>query len=464
MRSYKIKLFPTNNQQQKLNHLWSACRTIYNSALEQQMWVTRTDKRPTLLEIANWNSERIKAKIEGYEWSHPLGSMPDRIPRDENDKPAPVGKISYYDQAKYIPELSKARNWYGTFNSQIFQEQILQDLKRDMNSYFGNLKRWRSGNGDMPKPPRFKTRKSPISIGVQGHSGVHYRSTNRIEIMGVGIVRAKASGVIPEGLKPFRAKHCRITRDTCGQWYLHAEYKNVPLSYLIPTLEVNGAVGVDLGIINLLTTSDGHKVINMRPLQSQLENIRQTDKKISRLLKTYFRIHGLEYNNQNVKRYYKVALDTNKGRQLRLLKNRKLRKAVRTRQTLIKNAVAYLVYQYEVICLENLKIKNMVKSRLGRSILDVGWGLFYSELERKAEELGILLIFVDPKYTSQKCQKCNYTAKANRITQSLFKCGKCGFTTNADVNAAINILQRGLAGAELGEITTTRKRLANAAD
>ncbi len=465
MRTYKIKLYPTQNQHHDLMRLWSACRTIYNAALEQQMWATRTGKTPTLLQLADWDLERINAKIEGHdEWLHPLGELPDRIPRDENGKPAPVAKLSYRDQAKQIPELSRARGWYGKFNSQMFQEQILQDLKRDMASYFGNLKRWRAGSGDMPKPPRFKTRRSPISIGCQGHSGVHYRSKNRVGIMGVGIVKAKTSGVVPEGLEEFRNKHCRITCDMAGQWWLHAEYKNVPLTRLLPVLEVNGAVGVDLGIVHLLTTSDGQHIVNLQPLKTELVRLQRIDKAISRLVKTYFRKHSLEHNSQNTKRYYRVATDTIKGCELRAKKNRLMRKIVNTRRTMVQQAVAALVYRYEVIVLEALNIKGLRQSRLGRSVSDVGWGLFYSELERKAEEVGSLVLFVNPAYTSQACSECGYTAKKNRVSQSVFCCGRCGHTENADVNAAKKILAKGIAEAETGSVRTTRKSLPQAAD
>ena len=76
--------------------------------------------------------------------------------------------------------------------------------------------------------------------------------------------------------------------------------------------------------------------------------------------------------------------------------------------------------------------------RLSKHILDCGWGTFFSLLEYKTN-----VIKVNPIYSSQECSKCGHTCKENRPTQSLFECVKCGFTENADLNATLNLFQRG---------------------
>ncbi len=84
------------------------------------------------------------------------------------------------------------------------------------------------------------------------------------------------------------------------------------------------------------------------------------------------------------------------------------------------------------------------KSGLNRLILDQSWVEFVRQLEYKQLWKGGDLVKVDPKYTSQKCNKCSHTAKENRKTQSKFKCVKCGHSENADINATKNILEAGL--------------------
>jgi putative transposase len=109
-----------------------------------------------------------------------------------------------------------------------------------------------------------------------------------------------------------------------------------------------------------------------------------------------------------------------------------------------------------MVYMEDLKIKNMsksakgtaeehgknvaAKSGLNRSILDCGWGNFGTMLEYKTEVLK-----VNPKHTSQICSYCGHKDAKNRLSQSKFVCTSCAHTSNADVNAAKNILSRGTA-------------------
>ena len=68
--------------------------------------------------------------------------------------------------------------------------------------------------------------------------------------------------------------------------------------------------------------------------------------------------------------------------------------------------------------------------------------LYKLMIEYKAERVGIKVKYVDPAFTSQTCSKCGYVDEENRITQDKFECQKCGFTLNADHNAAINIARK----------------------
>ena len=118
---------------------------------------------------------------------------------------------------------------------------------------------------------------------------------------------------------------------------------------------------------------------------------------------------------------------------------------------------------YQTVVMEALMVKNMTKSAKGtieapgknvkaksglnRSILASGWGRLQQYLSYKAGEL----IEVNPAYTSQTCNKCGNIDKANRPTQSEFKCTGCGHKGNADVNAALNILALGIGASGRGE-------------
>lgn len=83
------------------------------------------------------------------------------------------------------------------------------------------------------------------------------------------------------------------------------------------------------------------------------------------------------------------------------------------------------------------------KSGLNRSISDAGWGRFVSILRAKAEETGRARIEVDPRHTSDGCERCGHAAREDRVTQAEFSCQRCGHTAPADEHAARNILRAG---------------------
>lgn len=111
---------------------------------------------------------------------------------------------------------------------------------------------------------------------------------------------------------------------------------------------------------------------------------------------------------------------------------------------------------HAMIVIEGLKVSNMsksakgtadqhgrnvkAKSRLNRAILEQGWYELRRQLEYKPLWRGGQVLAINPAYTSQKCACCGHTMKENRQTQSQFECLECGYTENADINGARNIL------------------------
>jgi putative transposase len=112
-----------------------------------------------------------------------------------------------------------------------------------------------------------------------------------------------------------------------------------------------------------------------------------------------------------------------------------------------------------MIVIEDLQISNMSKSAKGtatekglnvrqksglnRCILDQGWFEFRRQLEYKQQWLGGEVLAVPAHYTSQRCSCCGTVSKDNRQSQAKFTCVSCGYETNADLNAAKNILAAG---------------------
>jgi len=122
---------------------------------------------------------------------------------------------------------------------------------------------------------------------------------------------------------------------------------------------------------------------------------------------------------------------------------------------------------HAIVVIEDLQVRNMSKSAAGsvqtpgrnvraksglnKSILDQGWFEFRRQLEYKQQWRGGWVIAVAPQNTSQTCPACGYVAKENRKTQAQFECVECGYSENADLNAARNILAAGYAVLACGE-------------
>ncbi len=121
-------------------------------------------------------------------------------------------------------------------------------------------------------------------------------------------------------------------------------------------------------------------------------------------------------------------------------------KIARVRQDFLHKQSIQYVQNHTLIVCEDLQVKNMVKNKqLSKHISDASWSRFFAQLRYKSVKYGKTFVQVPPNYTSQTCNSCGNVDKANRQSQSKFQCTRCGHITNADVNAAKNILGKGIA-------------------
>jgi putative transposase len=208
-----------------------------------------------------------------------------------------------------------------------------------------------------------------------------------------------------------------IHRD--GVWLLHAVV-DVPEA---PPLEpVNGFLGVDLGIVNIATTSDGDRMSGAR-----LNHYRKRQQRIRKRLQ---------------------AKKTSSAR--RLLKKRRRteqRFATDINHQISKRIVAEAERTARGIAVEDLTgIRERVRLRKPQRATLHTWAFAQlgQHLAYKAQRAGVALVQVDPAYTSQQCHQCGGIDKKNRRSQASFVCGRCGFVGHADHNAAHNIAARGV--------------------
>ncbi|MFE4251621.1 RNA-guided endonuclease InsQ/TnpB family protein [Streptomyces sp. NPDC056910] len=201
--------------------------------------------------------------------------------------------------------------------------------------------------------------------------------------------------------------------------------------YLIATCDVpeaepyepDGFVGVDLGIVNIATTSTGYQAAG----------------------------RGLNrYRKRQLVLRAKLQRKRTKSakRRLRERSRREQRHVKNTNHVIAKTIVTEAERTSAGISLEELKgIRQRVRLRKPQRVALHSWG--FAQLGEfivyKARRAGVPLVFVDPAYTSQMCCECEYVDRRNRVDQGLFICRGCGVVAHADRNASHNIASRGVA-------------------
>lgn len=186
--------------------------------------------------------------------------------------------------------------------------------------------------------------------------------------------------------------------------------------------DAHKTIGIDLGIKKFAVLSDGTEIENPAFLRKKEKQLKRAQRELSKKKKgsTNWRKQCAKVNKIHAKIAYQ-------------------------RKDFLHKLSYNISNTYGVVCVEDLKIKNMVKNRqLSKSIYDAGWGMFRSFLSYKCEKNGGLLVKVIPQYTSQNCSGCGNVVKKS-LSVRTHVCLKCGIVLDRDHNAAINIESAGLA-------------------
>ena len=206
-----------------------------------------------------------------------------------------------------------------------------------------------------------------------------------------------------------------------GRWYASLTVEREPTVKPAPK---GGAVGVDLGVKNLATLSDGTVIPNPRALGTRLKALRKAQKALSRKSEGSVR---REKARESVARLYARVADV--------------------RADAINKATTMIARSYNTVCIEGLNVAGMVKNRhLARSLSDAALGEFRRQLEYKTARSGAVLRVVDRWFPSSKtCSNCGVVKAKLPLSERTFNCDACGLSIDRDLNAAINIKVAGSA-------------------
>jgi putative transposase len=329
--------------------------------------------------------------------------------------------LGYKEQSRHLTEartLPEVKSHLRTI-----QQDALERVDEAFNGFFRRVR-----NGEKPGFPRFKG-KDRYHTFSQKYERVRPCPIkgDKLTVPGVGSCRVRLSRPI-EG----QCKQLRITRRVDG-WYVLLVCE-APKPEPMPT--TGQTVGVDVGISNFATLSNGEEIENPRHLKSALENLQRQQRRLSRRRKG---------SKRRARQRIKVA--------------KAHLKVSRCRKDFHHKVSLNLVRRFDAITVEDLNIRGMVRNRrLAQAISDVAWGSFFTMTKSKAENAGRTFERVDPRYTSQICSNCGHRQEMP-LAVRVYECGKCGYEIGRDHNSAITIDRAGQARINArGERRRSKKR------
>ena len=301
--------------------------------------------------------------------------------------------------------------------------QVLQQALKDLDKAFDNHKAGRAQEPGFKKRGRAKDSfryPAPEQIKLD-------QQNNRLKLPKLGWVRYRNSRCVLGNIKQVTIS------ESAGKWFVIIQTEQ---DVETPKPPAGKPVGIDVGIKQFITLNDGTSFPPLNSFKQHTEKLRKAQQALSRKSK---------FSNNWKKAKARV------GRVHVRIAN--------VRQDYLHKVSTTLCKTHAVVCIEDLKIRNMsrsakgtvekpgrnvkAKSRLNRTMLDQGWGEFRRQLDYKTRWNGGTCIAVPPANTSRTCPCCGHVSARSRPSQGQFRCVSCGFEAHADQVGGINVLRAG---------------------
>lgn len=364
-KAYSFRIYPNKNQEVKLNRTLNTCRHLYNDALSER-------KRQAEL-------NRLKRDFQVFPWGKPEW-------------------ISYEDQANTLS--SEKNSFQKDVHSQVLQN-TLKRLDRSFKNFF-------NGYGY----PRFKGRNRYDSF-TYPQSGFELED-GKLNLSKIGTMRIILHREMEDNIKT-----CTIKKDV-DQWYA---IFTAEIEKTVEQVELQSKIGIDVGLISLLTLSNGEKIEPPKFLRKSENKLAKEQVKLSR----------------------KKLRSANRKKQI-ITVARVHRKIRNQRKDFVHKTARTLVNRFDLIAFEDLHIQNMVQNHhLAKSIMDAGWYQLQTLTASKAEYAGKKVKFCIANGTTNTCRICGNVQKMT-LRDRVFNCSVCGHIEDRDTHSSKAVLDRCTAG------------------
>jgi putative transposase len=223
---------------------------------------------------------------------------------------------------------------------------------------------------------------------------------------------------IPKGCEPSTVT---VSLHPSGRWHISIRFDD-PTIKPLPVNE--NAIGIDLGITSLIADSKGEKITNPKHFKKHRKRLKKAQKNLARKQK------GSKNREKARIKVAKIHLEISDAR-----------------KDFLHKLTTRLVRENQVIAVESLAVKNMVKNhKLALAISDSGWSELIRQLDYKCRWYGRKLVEIDRWFPSSKrCNSCGHIVEKMPLNIREWQCPNCGTNHDRDINASKNILAAGLA-------------------
>ena len=332
--------------------------------------------------------------------------------------------LSTYDM-NYLLPLMKQEYPFLEYSDSSSLQVVTSNLSKAYSNFFKDSKQFGL--------PKFKKR-GVCKMSYTGKSIVSILAKRYLRLPKLGKIKSSKTGC----LKDVKIKRYTIEQDSTNRWYISFQVE-VNVNEFEKT---NKTVGLDLGLTDMVIGSDGFK--SGRFLVPELENEIKSKQKVYSKRRYYAKVKIAMDKNKKVINP-RTLLDFINVEKARVTKAKSQKRLANKRKDFLHKLSTNLVKTYDIIVIEDLKSKNMMKNhKLAKAIGNASWYEFRTMLEYKCRWYGKQLIIVPPHYTSQECSNCYHNSGKKTLDIREWTCDNCGVHHDRDINAAKNILTKGL--------------------